>query len=942
VDDTIPTAWWINFGTYIRVDSGSGISDPIVTGFTGYGTLGGGNVTVRVGGDAGQITSRGTESSALNKTSRSQGLVIAVASTGRVDTDGSLVLTGGGDLDLDIAGALNPLSASTDRNYKTALGGSIINLRGTTQIDAGSIGTVKTSYRLGTAQNPVDSRGADPFEESSATSYSGLVLVPGDSAVYVQTLGDMVIAGAGDATRSLQYNTSGFTVDGATSTGGGYSWFSLWTGNTAINLISAGGDMAPSKAGSSFYSGSEFSSDVTDNLWPSILRVAAYSGSIYYGVSAGYTSAYQTPTSDLLAPSATSELSILAAGSIYGGARLTDVVGESRHSITLSASGTELPTPFAPAFVGVSRTGGAEISNLSVEGEAVVTYNNSSYSWNGDYSLFAFGPNTAATALERDADAEPIRIYAVDGDIVGLSTGHTISSNQTAYVGGAPVRMQAGRDIVSSGTQDDANLIVHSNETDVSIISAGRDILYSNFDIAGPGTLEVSAGRHIRQEDQGSITSIGPIAIGDTRPGASIALMAGMGNGVDWAAIRTRYLDPTKLADPEKPLADQPGMAVKVYTKELSDWLSERYGFAGTDAEALAYFDALAPEQQRVFLRQVFYAETRAGGREYNDPDSSRFGSYLRGREMIATLFPDKDQEGKTITRTGDIVMFGGSGVRTNFGGDIEMMAPGGKIVVGVQGAVPPSSAGVMTQGDGDIRLFSEGSLLLGLSRIMTTFGGDIFAWSEEGDINAGRGSKTTTLFTPPKRVYDQVGNVTLSPQAPSSGAGIATLNPIPEVAPGDVDLIAPLGTIDAGEAGIRVSGNVNIAALHVVNADNIKVQGEATGIPTIAAVNVSALTNASAAASSAATAAQDVTQRERASARQNLPSIFTVRVLGFGNESMEGGEQTPQPKSGLQSDATHYDSKNRVQYVGHGQNFNADMLARLTPDERRLLQQDR
>ncbi|MGL1544395.1 filamentous hemagglutinin family protein, partial [Vibrio parahaemolyticus] len=49
-------------------------------------------------------------------------------------------------------------------------------------------------------------------------------------------------------------------------------------------------------------------------------------------------------------------------------------------------------------------------------------------------------------------------------------------------------------------------------------------------------------------------------------------------------------------------------------------------------------------------------------------------------------------------------------------------------------------------------------------------------------------------------------------PSVPTTGAGIATLNPIPEVRPGNVDLIAPLGTIDAGEAGIRVSGNVNLA----------------------------------------------------------------------------------------------------------------------------------
>ncbi|MEJ0004663.1 MAG: filamentous hemagglutinin family protein [Pararobbsia sp.] len=51
---------------------------------------------------------------------------------------------------------------------------------------------------------------------------------------------------------------------------------------------------------------------------------------------------------------------------------------------------------------------------------------------------------------------------------------------------------------------------------------------------------------------------------------------------------------------------------------------------------------------------------------------------------------------------------------------------------------------------------------------------------------------------------------------------------------PGDINLLAPRGTVDAGAAGIRVSGNLNVAALHVLNADNIQVQGKSTidGIP--------------------------------------------------------------------------------------------------------------
>ncbi len=67
----------------------------------------------------------------------------------------------------------------------------------------------------------------------------------------------------------------------------------------------------------------------------------------------------------------------------------------------------------------------------------------------------------------------------------------------------------------------------------------------------------------------------------------------------------------------------------------------------------------------------------------------------------------------------------------------------------------------------------------------------------------------------------------------PSTGAGIATLAPIPEVPAGDIDLIAPLKARSMrAKRASGSSGNVNIAALHVVNAANIQVQGETIGIP--------------------------------------------------------------------------------------------------------------
>nr|WP_198087960.1 filamentous haemagglutinin family protein [Variovorax sp. E3] len=801
VDGAIPASWWINFGAYTANDD----TAPGLTGFTGIGALGGGNVAVRAGGDAGAIGQRGVASSGNNPAERSEALVIAVGSTGRVGADGALALTGGGDIDMRIAGALNPNRALTDASplEKLSLTGAVANLRGATQLRAASIGSFGRLYGV----DPVDTRGIDPFTATRADVRGGINLVPGDAAFYVQTLGDLALGTAADPGRGDTPNSSAFSVNGVGYSGGGQGWFSLWTDRSAINLVSAGGHLTP---GMSALQSNGRLRTAPDDAWvvyPSVFRAAALTGSLFYG-----SAAVQSTQPDFLnygltlAPSPKGELEVLVGGSIHAG----------QSSMGMSGAGALLPTPFNPAFVGQENgQGDVLVTNASSDGIAVI-----GKTFNGP-SLFAFGPNSAQIRLDRAAGAPPIRFYAAGGDIVGLKTGETVSLNngaRTWYDGAGPVWVKASRDIVSTGdapgttTQGNSkfggsatlhgSLVVHTDPTDVSIVSAGRDILYANVDIAGPGTLEVSAGRNLLQEDRGGITSIGPVVPGDTRPGASVALMAGIGaSALDMSAIRARYLDPSNRAEAGTPLAEQPGKAAKTYEAELAAWLRSRYGFSGNAAQSLAYFDALAPQQQRVFLREVYYAELRAGGREYNDATSSRVGSYLRGREMIATLFPDRDAAGREIARSGDITMFGGSGVRTNFGGDIEMLAPGGKIILGVQGQVPPATSGVMTQGQGDIRLFSEGSLLLGLSRVMTTFGGDIFAWSEKGDINAGRGSKTTVLFTPPKLVYDNVGNVEISPQAPSSGAGIATLAPIAEVPPGDVDLIAPLGTIDAGEA---------------------------------------------------------------------------------------------------------------------------------------------
>ncbi|HBO3036022.1 TPA: filamentous hemagglutinin family protein [Pseudomonas aeruginosa] len=913
------TAWWINFGTYARQPGGDGAAAATQqVGFTGIGTLGGGDLSLKVAGDAGVIEAR-TSSVPQETSQRSQGLVLAVGGSGRVGADGQLTLSGGGDMDVRIGGALNPL---TPFDQGSSLYGAMVNLRGNAQVRATSLGGIDLIYgRLDSQQVPGERRAYDPFVSTLGLANGGPTLVPGDATFSLNSLGDLVLQGVVDPGRTPLMNGTPYTSASGVE-GYGLSGFSLWTERTAIDLTSAGGNLTPVSRGRT--------EQDTDSalVYPAKLSAVALTGSLYYGNATLPENARSDRTALVLAPSSQGRLDLLAGDSIYAGG----------YSISRSGASTgSLATPLNPSYqgyTGITR----QVDNLSSDGSRADT---------NHFPLFAFGANSVSG--EWGAALEPSRFYALAGDLVGVDSGRLLRYTGTSdvrfgqlrYEGHGAVRMIAGRDIVSSGTglgsertasdnmgvyASSGNLFVNTSATDVSLVQAGRDILYGNFNVAGPGSLEISAGRNLLMNDEVAVTSLGAVAAGDTRSGASIVLQAGASQA-DYSGFLRRYLELDNLAQAGTPLAEQPGKVVRTYENELIEWLSGRYGFSGDAQQAREFLAGLSAEQQRIFAREVYFAELKAGGREYNEVGGVRQGSYLRGRNAIAALFPERDPAGNPISYEGDIVMYGGAGVHTNFGGDIQLLTPGGQQVFGIEGEAPPSTAGVVTQGVGNIRSYALSSILLGQSRVMTTFGGDIQIWSAEGDINAGRGSKTTVVYTPPRRIYDAWGNVSLSPQVPSTGAGIATLNPIPEVAPGDIDLIAPLGTIDAGEAGIRVSGNVNVAALQVVNAANIQTQGQSSGIPLVASVNTGALTSASAAASSATQAAEDVSRQQQAAARQRMPSVITVQVLGFGNERLE-------PSRDGASRSPGYNPDSAVQVLGAGA-LGEQARSQLTDEER-------
>jgi filamentous hemagglutinin family protein len=829
-----PGAWWVEYGALESPASKVAQLD----GFQGIGTLGGGNLTVDAGGNA-------------------AGLNLAVASTGRVQSDGVIAQTGGGNLNLNVGGAVNFSTPTTFGGQQGDAGGLVLDLRGNIAVNAGSIGTIEPTI----GEQPNDPRVLPPLESETATIGNGIDLAPGDGTVTVTTRGDQVIddvVNPGTVQNEVNTTPVDFT-DGTqqiVSDTGGATLFSLWSADTSVGLFSAGGDVQPASnnAGANVQNGSPdyLSSDVF--YYPPSLSVISQNGNIDFS----------RDTTELV-PSPDGSLDLLAADSILGGGTTVAISG---------APVATLATPQNPSII-VTKNFNELYDNASPEQAS---------------ALFAFGPDTPTGNLHTPGQA-PALVYAGSGDIVDLQLGYTTpilpdGAHIPQYIGAMPFDVVAGEDIVNLGTVGSPDLFLNLSPTDVTSITAGRDILQSSADIAGPGTLFLQAGRNVYQGDQGVLDSVGPvfdINPNDRNSGATIVVIAGVGTaGPDYGNFENLYLNPASTLN----LQDA-GEIITDNDAQLYAYLQADYGYTGPQSGAYAYFlQHLSPAQQHVYLLDVYYAELNSSGLEYNDPTSVRYRSYVRGRDAIAALFPGYGTVPDSPD-TGDITLFGNSGIQTQFGGAIETLTPGGQTIVGVEGTTPASSAGFVTQGSGDIDVYAQDSVLLGQSRVLTTFGGNILIWSATGDINAGQGNKTTIDYTPLQRVYDPYGDVSLSPTVPSSGAGIGTLNPIPQVAAGNINLVAPLGTVDAGEAGIRVSGNLNIAALHVLNTANISVQGTSTGVPVAAAPNVGALSAAGNASGAAVQAAESTGNR----APSNQPTIWIVEVLGYG-----GGDAGPAP----------------------------------------------
>jgi len=164
-------------------------------------------------------------------------------------------------------------------------------------------------------------------------------------------------------------------------------------------------------------------------------------------------------------------------------------------------------------------------------------------------------------------------------------------------------------------------------------------------------------------------------------------------------------------------------------------------------------------------------------------------------------------------------------------------------------------------------------------SRVLTTQGGDILMWSSNGDLDAGRGSKTTLSLPPLQVLFDGNDYQSVDLGGFVTGAGIGTVKASSFAKSSNLYLLAPRGIVDFGVAGSRSSGNLVVVAPVVANAGNITVQGTTTGVPVITVPNAAGLTTTG----NSAAAATKSSDAPTAGGNQDRASVFIVEVIGYG-----------------------------------------------------------
>ncbi len=898
-DVATSTTWWIDFSNF----------------FQGIGTLGGGNVSLFAGNDIVNVDALAPTNARMPGRVRNPnyGVIAEAPEYLNLSPDASRLLElGGGDVTVVAGRNIDGGIYYVEKGHGLLFAGGAIT---TNAARSPSLGILDDTAPL------------DPLTWLPTTLYAG------KSTFDVSARGDILLGPVTNAFLLPQGLNNKYWYK---------TYFSTFSPNSGATVASYGGTVThrneinlPDGASSrsilevwfnsqNLFNGVGSASNASnDQPW---LRLAEVDLGIFSGVfnltapnllTTSFAGDINLVGSWTLAPSAIGNLELAATGNIVGlqntgpgrvnnrpvDVWTSSVINVSDTSIT-SVPGITSPLAYQ-SIIGRSR-------QEAVLSSADILQNvNIALSETGSYRDLA-GTSLVKQALHDSGllhknDPNPVRLYAAGGDITGM----TLFSPKST-------RIIAARDVT-----DVAFYLQNLTAADVTLVSAGRNIILfnenaslrtfaGNFDLGnyigdnlrttatgnttnamagdiqinGPGILEVLSGRNIDLGTGANFfdgTGVGITSIGNIRnpnlpfAGADIIVLTGVNSpvGVDAALGLSSSLDIDSfiakyLQDPEK--------FDSAYWKKI-----------GEDKD----FSDLTPEQQAVVALEKFYSVLRDAGR-----DSAKTGTYHSGYNAVESLFGRDKPVGELFTRAREI--------RTSSGGAISLGVPGGGITMASDiFGNPLTPPGIVTEYGGAISTFTDGSVDIGQARIFTLRGGDITMWSSNGNIAAGTSPRTVVTAPPTRVVFDiSSANVQTDLGGLATGGGIGVLAAVEGVKAGNIDLIAPKGFVDAGDAGIRVTGNLNIAAQTVLNAGNIAAGGTSTGIaaapsaPSVTAV--AAASNSSAA--SATTVANAETQKtaDEVKFAEESASLFSVEVIGYGTgeeEEEDKGDQEENPQ---------------------------------------------
>ena len=809
----------------------------------------------------------------------------------RIDLfDQGIATFGGGDISLRAGADIRNVGVSTATSGRLfGEGGTVPDPANLKVLGGGDI-AVAAGGDIGSASFYVDrgtllAQAAGGFG-SARNNGAGSVLVLGDASATLRSAGDIQLETVASATMGRQL--------AASTTGSRESYFSRYASDNRVDVLSYGGSATLGN---------------TQKPWGAL--------DLWVG------------TRPLLPAS----LSLVAMGGDASVGNGMVLMPSTRNDVLLAARGS--------LTLATADGGASQIKIADMAPSAVPSALNPAVSVNDRALDRLLGTALVAGSLAHDATLNearvvtPVRLVAEDGDITVPFGG---SDLLLALYSPQPVLAEAGGDITNLTLRAQ-----HFSTSDLTRIRAGGNIRFSAVETAGVPSGDVSEGIQVGGRGKLEVIAGGSVELANSfgivtrgnydnpalpEEGASILVQAGA-RRFDGAALRALMLsvrggsgnDPfdavllkeTGAASVEDFLAAAAGDdtarqalkadVVRVRNEErarmldtlqrldgaIVSWMRTQPGNGdATDAQLIARFDALPAavrdgfyDAQRPLLSTLLNQGIRYAGR-LGDLLSAGKDGFKPGYDAIAAAFPGSGR--------GDINLFA-SQVKSEQGGNVDLMAPGGAINVGVAGsgatAVAPSRQGVFAIGAGEINAISRDDFQVGPSRVFSMGGGDIQIWSSSGNIDAGRGSSTASA-TPPPQVVIRGDLVVLDISASVSGSGVRTLQKSPDIDLTNTDLyvFAPDGAVIAQDAGFG-GPNVFVVAERIVG-DNFK--GGLSGSVTVAPASAPAPAAAPPAESNKAAADAQGPSASGSRSERERNSILTVELVGLGDTATGSG----------------------------------------------------